>query len=270
MLEERVFKTDGRKLHYQTAGDAGRTVLLLHGAHECYGVYDAQVPVIVNAGWRVVIPHRAGRGKSDPYEGPLTLAKEARDAWALMDHLHIERVVAAGHSQGAFVAQQMYLTRPECFIAVVSIDSAAFGKFNTRKMGLERYSEETRALYEKHYETLKELNRLWDYPSDFNVDKLMARRKVERKNPEAYGRLTQVPDPENVPEPEGKYVKVPLLAFAAGRGRVMETDPEVPAVSESLPAEDARLVVVPNSGHWVQEENSELFNEKLLEFLSRF
>ncbi len=62
---------------------------------------------------------------------------------------------------------------------------------------------------------------------------------------------------------------MPLLAYTAGRGRIGPDDPEAKALREQMPAEDATLVVIKNSGHFVHSEATELFNRELLKFLGR-
>jgi hypothetical protein len=44
---------------------------------------------------------------------------------------------------------------------------------------------------------------------------------IMQNEPDLYERTTQKPDPDDIPVPDDdKYCKVPLLVFAAGRGRI--------------------------------------------------
>ena len=52
------------------------------------------------------------------------------------------------------------------------------------------------------------------------------------------------PDPDDLPVPEGCWCRVPLLVFAAGRGRVRPGDPEAAELARRLPGGDARLEVL--------------------------
>ena len=263
-----VFYIDGRKLYYADQG-CGRAVLVLHGAYLV--VEDSRGPTVkalVEAGYRAIYPHRAGRGESDPHPIFLSLARDCRDCWALLDHLGIRRVVLVGHSQGAYVAREMLLTQSTRVAGIVTEDSGALGKLGTEtiaKASIERFDDPTGALYEKWRETLSFIDRAGDYPSDYNVQRLLARRCRIRKEDE--WKYQQVPDPDDSPVPEGAYCTTPALIYSAGRGRIHPQDPEVQELRGRIPATDYRLVIVPDSGHAIHEEQFDVFIQHLLDFL---
>ena len=262
------FRVEGRRLLYKDEG-RGRVVLILHGAHLVVGDHwGPTVEALLEAGYRVVFPYRAGRGESDPHPFFLSLARDGRDCWALLDHLGARSVTAVGHSQGAYVAREMLLTQPERIDAIVTEDSSAFGTLvhDVPKAGVDRFAPPTRALYEKWRETLEFIGREFDYPSDYNVLRLLKRRALLRKEDE--WRYQQVPDPDDARVPNGKYCRAPALVFAAGRGRIHPDDPEVEALRRRLPVKDPRLVVVTESGHAIHEEQFEVFRDELLRFLA--
>jgi len=265
----KTFEIDGRKLFYTDQGQ-GRPVLILHGA--CLfveGSWDPVVRCLVENGCRVIYPLRAGRGQSDPHPVFLSLARDRRDAWALLDHLGVRRCVLVGHSQGACVACDMLLSAPERVEGIVIEDSASFGKFTTDdylNAGVERFDPQTRRLYEKWLPTLEYLGRPWEYPSDYNVMRLLKARRFHSQEEE--WKYQQVPDPDDAPVPQGAFCKSPALVFAAGRGRIRQNDPETEELRARLPAEDVRLVVATHSGHAIHEEQLDLFAQSLLSFLA--
>ena len=265
---KQVFEIGRRKLYYEDEG-AGQTVLILHGADLCIpGSWDKPVAALIAAGYRVVFAYRAGRGASDPHPVFLSLARDSQDCWALMDKLGIDRVVLIGHSQGACVAADMCLKQPHRVAGIVSEDSAAFGKFGSviADLSIDRFDDEDHALYEKHKATLTFLGRPYEYPSDYNVWRMLKRRS--KLNPQQEWMSQQVPDPDDAPMPPGKWCEPPLLVFAAARGRVRPGDPEAHELADSLPAQNARLVVVTKSGHGIHEEQFDLFIAETLSFLA--
>jgi pimeloyl-ACP methyl ester carboxylesterase len=87
-----------------TAGpDDGPPVVLLHGWPDSSRVWRHQVPVLAEAGFRVVVPDLRGFGESDRPEG--TKAYRARrlvgDVVRVLDGLGIERAAVVGHDWGA-------------------------------------------------------------------------------------------------------------------------------------------------------------------------
>jgi pimeloyl-ACP methyl ester carboxylesterase len=261
-----TLQIDNRRLYYTDEG-RGPAVMLLHGARDVEDAWEQLVPVLIANGFRAIYPYRAGRGGSDPHSGDLTLTKDSRDALQLLDHLGVETTALIGHSQGAFVMQQMYLAAPDRFSALVSVDSMAFGKFTNRNLLLDRFDEATRRLYQKHRAELCRTEREWDHPSDYNVRRYAAAWDSRWANPAQWEAEQQKPCADDLPVPEGKYCKAPLLVFACGRGRFRQTDPEAVELAASLPGNDAGLVAVTDSGHSIQREQPDLFNAKVVEFL---
>ena len=257
---------DGRRLFCLDRG-AGPAVLLLHGAFAEADEWDLQIPVLCNAGYRVVRPMRSGFGQSDPHLEFPSHHKSARDILALLDHLQVDQAVLVGHSGGAFVALQCYLGWPKRVRAIVSVDSAAFGKLDCKSLGQSGYDEKTSALYEKNRESLARLCRTWDYPGDENVSWLTRMAAVRRERPDLAKKLVSKDDQNERAVPAGRFCKVPLLVFTTGRGHIRPTDKAVQQLRQRLPARDAKLVFVVESGHWIHRELPEVFNARLLEFL---
>lgn len=137
----------------------------------------------------------------------------------------------------------------------------------TGRVSIDRSDAEDRALYDKNKATLTSLGRPWEYPSEYNIWRMLKRQRGRR--PADEWKTQQVPDPNDAPIPKGKWCKVPLLVFAAGRARIRPGDPEALALQERLPAENVRFVVVTKSGHGIHEEQTEIFNRELLTFLKR-
>lgn len=100
--------------------DAVPAVLLIHGvtaSHLSWPFVARRLP-----GVRVIAPDLRGRGRSNALEGPAGLHAHADDLVAVLDALGVERVVAVGHSMGAFVALVLGDRHPERVSRVVLVD----------------------------------------------------------------------------------------------------------------------------------------------------
>ena len=99
------------------------TAVLLHGngGHALW--WEPLVPYLV-PGWRLVVPHLRGHGRSDWAEPPrYRLGDFAGDALAVMDALAPGRVPVVGHSMGGRVALWLAATRPDRVRALGMLDS---------------------------------------------------------------------------------------------------------------------------------------------------
>ncbi len=87
------------ELHYTDQG-AGRPVVLIHGWPLNGRSWEAQLPVLVEAGYRVITYDRRGFGQSSqPWNG-YDYDTYAADLAALLDHLNLTDVTLIGFSMG--------------------------------------------------------------------------------------------------------------------------------------------------------------------------
>ena len=83
----------------------GEPLLLIHGAM----IADSWEPIgdQLAATFQTITYHRRGFCGSSPFREGNTIAAEAGDAMALLDHLGVETAHVAGHSYGGVVALQL-------------------------------------------------------------------------------------------------------------------------------------------------------------------
>jgi pimeloyl-ACP methyl ester carboxylesterase len=95
----------GVRLHYVTAGDGNRTIVLLHGFPQTWWEWHPVIPTFVNAGFRVVAPDYRGAGQSSRPAGGYDKRTVAHDIRRLLtEHLHIlDPVAVVGHDIGLMV-----------------------------------------------------------------------------------------------------------------------------------------------------------------------
>src|SRR5271166_1922146 len=86
-------------LHYEDHG-AGQPVVLIHGYPLSGRAWDKQVPVLLEAGHRVITHDRRGFGQSSQPVVGYDYDTFAADLAALLEHLDLRDVVLAGHSMG--------------------------------------------------------------------------------------------------------------------------------------------------------------------------
>src|ERR1700745_3507546 len=87
------------ELHYEDHG-AGTPVVLIHGYPLSGRAWDRQVPVLLEAGHRVVTYDRRGFGKSSQAGGGYDYDPFANDLHMLMESLDLRHATLVGHSMG--------------------------------------------------------------------------------------------------------------------------------------------------------------------------
>jgi pimeloyl-ACP methyl ester carboxylesterase len=97
---------DGVRLHYVSAGEGDRTIVLLHGFPQTWLEWRRVIPPLVKAGYRVVAPDYRGAGHSSRPLTDYDKRTMARDIQRLVrETLGISgRLVVVGHDIGLMVA----------------------------------------------------------------------------------------------------------------------------------------------------------------------
>jgi pimeloyl-ACP methyl ester carboxylesterase len=115
-LEHSYIETNGINLHVVQAGPkSGTPILLLHGFPEFWYGWRRQIPALVEAGCRVIVPDQRGYNLSDKPKGveAYTMHELVQDVVGLIDALEYNKVNLVGHDWGAAVAWTVAIQYPE-------------------------------------------------------------------------------------------------------------------------------------------------------------
>jgi len=108
--------TNGITLHTAFAGPKnGEPVILLHGFPDAWFGWQSQIPALVTAGYRVIIPDQRGYNLSEKPKGKhnYRLSILSQDILGLADNLGIEQFNLVGHDFGAMVCWVTAMYSPE-------------------------------------------------------------------------------------------------------------------------------------------------------------
>ena len=142
-LQHRHIDRDGVRLHYVTAepgaGPAG-TIVLVHGFPHFWFTWHRMIPVLVDAGWRVIAPDLRGMGGSDaPTDVDAYAPREVvDDLFAVVDDAlsrvtdagpgaATEKVVLVGFDFGAGVVYDACHLEPDRVRAVIGMENPFMG-----------------------------------------------------------------------------------------------------------------------------------------------
>src|SRR5262249_5441102 len=110
------------RLFYTEEGEGETTVLLVHGWACESNDWIRQIPALVEAGHRVIVPDLRGHGGSAA-AGPASPFVHADDLAALVEQLGTGPVVAFGHSLGGVVTAALGVEHPDKVRALVQVDA---------------------------------------------------------------------------------------------------------------------------------------------------
>jgi 3-oxoadipate enol-lactonase len=249
-------------LHYfDVNARGGPTVLLLHGLGATADSWKPQVPALVEAGYRVLIPDQRGFGRST-YPGSTGIVEMAHDAAQLLRGLTDGPVHVVGISMGGTVALQLALEHPALIESLVLVNTAA---------RLRPYRLDGWLSYAVRYVLLWAIGQriqarlvarnTFPLPHQEEVRRLLAEQIVQA-NRSAYLASLRALGCFNVLS-RLEEICAPTLIVTG------ERDGTISPARQRLLADGiagARHEVIPDAGHGVTADQPALFNELLLEF----
>lgn len=275
----RFMTVDGVKTHVQDMGPReGPAVVFIHGFGGSTFTWRETLPALASAGYRAIALDLKGFGLSDKnFDEDYSHASQAVFVAGVMDELGIAKATVAGHSMGVSVLAHFATLFPERVDRLLLVDG-------TVKVEDEDSNFDPIGLLIR-FPPIRQWARIvmrWQ----LNEEQIAARLLTAYHDPEyvtpeieaGYLAPQKIKDWElallgivrdssknNLVLPLNEVVDAPILIVwgeedswvTLGRGK---------ALADSLPG--AQLTVIPDSGHLPMEEQAELFNERLLEFLN--
>ena len=294
-IQHQSIQTNGITLHAVLAGpESGPLVVLLHGFPEHWYSWRKQIPVLAEAGFRVVAPDQRGYNLSDkpPHIRDYRLDALTEDVVGLIRALGRDQAVIVGHDWGGAVAHRLAMDYPAMVSKLVIMNSP-----HPRAMAreLKKPHQLLKSWYIFYFqipwlpETLVNLSPLVSatvFSRDTAVNKsafsdedlrIMAEANAQphamrsmihwyraalRSMIHWYRAALRFP-----PMARTKPITMPTRIIWAEDDVALST-----SLTEGIArwyGADFRIDYIPRCGHWVQNEAPEQVNRLLLEFLSR-
>jgi pimeloyl-ACP methyl ester carboxylesterase len=272
------------RLHYVTAGEGERTVVLLHGFPQTWWEWRRAIPDLVNASFRVVAPDYRGAGNSFRPQGGYDKRTMAGDIRLLLrQHLRIEQpVMLVGHDIGLMVAYayaQAYRDEVS-HLVVMDAPLPGTGMFDRLRAdprvwhfafhGARDVREMLVAGRERQYLQAFFNVRIFDtsaiseddldiYTSAYTAPGAM------RAGFELYRAFDRDADDNREALKRNGKLTIPVLAVG---GATSTSGPLVEAMMHEV-ADNVTGLRISGAAHWIAEENPAAFTAGLLEFLGR-
>ena len=272
----------GLRLHYVVAGTEPRTAVLLHGFPQTWWEWRHVMPQLVEKGFRVIAPDYRGAGHSWRPLGGYDKRTMASDIQRLLrDHLGIQGPVAlVGHDIGLMVAYAYAQAYRDEVSHLVVMDAPLpgtevfdrlrsdprvwhFGFHGTRDVPEMLVAGRERP-YLQAFFNARIFNVAGIGPEDLDLYvSAYSAPGAMRAGFETYRAFDQdIADNREWLKHNGKLTVPVLAVFAA----VSNSGPLVEKMMRDVAANVTGLCI-PESAHWIAEENPKVFMEGLLTFL---
>ncbi len=275
--EPRYARVNGIRVAYDVTGE-GYPLLALHGFPRNRKVWSKLAPLI-SSRFSVIAPDRRGYGDSDRPSNPAAYsnAMMVRDALELMDQLGHERFVLLGHDKGAPTAQRLAMDHPDRVRGLIMLDASPAGSgagaprdpsgrswyldfFRQRGVAEQIIGQNPRLFFSLFLDRNPHLSKeeheyyLETFCRPGSVEAVLADYRWSLEDDQAHWQAEAK---------AGARVNVPICALWGGRGPAANA-PVLERWREA--ATDVRGAPIPDSAHYVQEEQPKLVADHILRF----
>ncbi len=264
-------------LHYVKAG-SGPVVVLIHGIPQTWYEWRHVIPHLAEK-YTVIAPDLRGLGDSSHPTDGYDKKTMSNDIWRLLQSLNIDNFYLVGHDWGGPTAFSLAAQHPKSVIKLAILDVAIPGDGADFSQNGRRWHHalfRTPDIPEQLFLGGREhviINWLFDnygyLPNCIGVEerteylRTYVKPGAMRAMFSIYRALPQdASDNQAMLAQRGK-LKMPVLALGGDKsfGRGLETLDSLKRVAENVQGG-----LVPNSGHWVTEEQPEFISKELLKF----
>lgn len=281
-------KANGLMFHYISQGE-GPLILCMHGFPDIATTFSAQLSAFSAAGYRVVAPYMRGYSPTEiPTDGPYQSAAFGQDVLALITALGYEQAILLGHDWGVTAVTAAANFEPGKVSRMITC-AVPYGSSFGQSLLMDA-AQQRRSWYMYFFQLplaevavpiddfafIEQLWRDWSPGWDFpakslkDVQNTLAKPGVLHAALEYYRYALdpQKADPKlaTLQARLSSPIQVPTLHIHGeldGCIGANLTDGMADFFSEGF-----ELEIVPGAGHFVHQEKTEFFNQRVLEFLS--
>jgi pimeloyl-ACP methyl ester carboxylesterase len=128
-LPGKTMKIGGWNYHVSDQGSGDKVVMLVHGMPDDGSCWKYQVPALLNAGYRCIVPDTLGYGRTDrPREVEhYKVEKIISHMFEIIEKLGLKDINLVGHDWGSAITWGMLYEKPELFRKYCSLSVGHLG-----------------------------------------------------------------------------------------------------------------------------------------------
>jgi pimeloyl-ACP methyl ester carboxylesterase len=272
-----LMHTNGTSL-YVRVGGSGPAVVMLHGFGDTGDMW-APIAAELVKDHTVIVPDLRGMGLSAHPEGGYTKKNQALDIAGILDQLKIEKTDVVSHDIGNMVAYAFAAQFPARVTRWVNIDAPLPGigewdkiiqspllwHFNFRGPDEERLVAGRERIYlDRFWNELSADPKKIDEATRRHYALLYARPHAMHDAFEQFGAFSQDATDNKEFLAKGGKLTMPILAIGAEKSFATAEADDIRFVAVNVAG-----AIVPNSGHWIMEENPAATTKLVLGFLAK-
>jgi pimeloyl-ACP methyl ester carboxylesterase len=272
-----MIETNGTSLYVRVGGH-GPVVVLLHGFGDTGDMWAPLAAVLVKD-HTVIVPDLRGMGLSAHPDTGYTKKNQALDIAGVMDSLKVGKADLVTHDIGNMVGYALAAQYPARISRWAVIDAPLPGigdwdniirspvlwHFNFRGPDEERLVQGRERIYlDRFWNELSANPKLIDEATRKHYAALYARPHAIHDAFEQFGAFSQDAIDNQALLTQGGKITMPVLAVGAEKS----FGPGMAVVLRFV-ATDVTGAIVPNSGHWIMEENPQATVKLVTEFLAK-
>jgi pimeloyl-ACP methyl ester carboxylesterase len=272
-----MVQTNGTSL-YVRVGGKGPAVVLLHGFGDTGDMWAPLATELVKD-HTVIVPDLRGMGLSAHPDAGYTKKNQAADIAGVMDALNVRTADLVTHDIGNMVGYALAAQYPGRISRWVVIDAPLPGigdwdniirspllwHFNFRGPDEERLVQGRERIYlDRFYDELSAHPNRIDAATREHYAKLYARPHAMHDAFEQFGAFSQDAVDNKAMLAAGGKLKMPILALGAEKSFGLGMAEDVRFVASNVTG-----AIVPDSGHWIMEENPQATVRLVTEFLRK-
>lgn len=275
------------RIYYVLAGQGPRTVVLLHGYPQTWWEFRHVIPMLVDAGYRVIAPDYRGAGDSNKPPSGYDKRTMAQDIYALLyEHLKLnEPVLLLGHDIGCMVAYAFAVQFPKAVRRLVLMEAPIPGTASYAEMVAvthlrnvmhwhfffhnatndlaETLTAGRERVYLQNFYQRIAFNHGAFTPSDIDAyASWFSAAGAMRAGFELYRAFDRDADDNRAALKKHGRLGMPVLGMGGAESFFV---PIAPVMLREV-AKDVRVVSLSKCGHWCAEEQPEAFVAELLKF----
>ena len=272
-----MIKTNGTSLFVRVGGK-GPAVVLLHGFGDTGDMW-APLAAELAKDHTVVVPDLRGMGLSDHPDAGYTKKNQALDMAGVMDSLNLKSAALVTHDIGNMVGYSLAAQYPSRIKRWVVIDAPLPGignwdtivrspllwHFNFRGPDVERLVQGRERIYlDRFWNELSADPKKIDEQTRAHYAALYARPHAMHDAFEQFAAFSQDAKDNQALLAQGGKLQMPILALGAEK-----SFGEGMAVELRFVGSNVSAGIVPDSGHWIMEENPQATIKLVSDFVRR-